>query len=189
MIYQPYIFLRQHYETKFHSAGIIAATAANEKFIRMKKIENNNPYWKELEGFITLYIHSISKVIDRLGREMMKEKKMPVDMDQLPVLMCVFLGEKLTQQEIATYTERDKASVKRTLSVLQKKGLIKIVAHPDDKRKTLVQTTDTGNFVTEQIRQMIHEAENKIFSFLTKKAKKELLETLKDVLGRLEQDC
>lgn len=155
----------------------------------MKKIENNNPYWKELEGFITLYIHSISKVIDRLGRGMMKEKKMPIDMDQLPVLMCVFLGEALTQQEIATYTERDKASVKRTLSVLEKKGLIKIVAHPNDKRKTLVQTTDTGNFVTEQIRQMIREAEDKIFSFLNKKAKKELLETLKNVLSRLEPDC
>ncbi|HEY0298879.1 MAG TPA: MarR family transcriptional regulator [Arachidicoccus sp.] len=149
-------------------------------------MKSDNPYLKELEGMLTLYIHSISQIIDKLGSEMMKEKKMPIDMDQLPVLMCVFLGEHLSQQEIATYAKRDKSSVKRTLTVFEKKGLIKIVPHAEDKRKTIVQTTDAGNFIAEQVRQMTHDAEEKIFSFLTKKAKKELLVTLKDVLERIK---
>ncbi|ANI87939.1 hypothetical protein A9P82_00565 [Arachidicoccus ginsenosidimutans] len=151
-------------------------------------MKSNNPYLKELEGMLTPYVHSISQVIHKFGNDMMKERRMPIAIDQLPVLMTVFLGENLTQQDIATYSKRDKSSVKRTLSVFEKKGLIKIVAHPEDKRKTIVQTTDAGDFVAEQVRQMIHEAEEKIFSFLTKKARKELLETLKNVLERINPE-
>ncbi len=149
-------------------------------------MNTENPYLDEIKGMLTYHIHRISHLIQLKGGQVMKEKEIPIDMDQLPVLMCVFLGEGISQQEVAGYCDRDKASVKRTLTVFEKKGLIKITPNAEDKRKTIVQTTDAGNFITEQIREMIREAEKEIFSFLNKKERKELLENLQRILSKIE---
>ncbi|MDE1193035.1 MAG: MarR family transcriptional regulator [Arachidicoccus sp.] len=154
----------------------------------MKKIDN--PYLEELNEMIMLHVHIIGKRINELGAKMMKEKRMPLDLDQLPVLICVFLEENLSQQEVATFVNRDKSSVNRTLSVFQKKGLIEISKHPEDARKTIIKPTTTGIFIAEQVKQMMYEAEAEIFSFLSKKTRKELLETLKDISERIsENEC
>jgi DNA-binding MarR family transcriptional regulator len=145
-----------------------------------------NPYLTEIKGTLTYHIHRISHLIQLRGNQLIKEKEIPIDMDQLPVLMCVFFGDNISQQEVASVCNRDKAYVKRTLTVFEKKGLIKILPHPKDKRKTIVQTTDVGNFVTEQIREMIYEAEKEMFSFLNNRERKELLENLQRILSKVE---
>ena len=148
-------------------------------------MEVDNPYLKELDGMLTRYIVSIAKLVTDQSRERMKKKKAPIDIDQLPVFMCIFLMGELTQQEIAVLINRDKSSVKRTIALLQKKGLIVVSPHLTDKRKTIVSTTDTGNFVAEQVRKEMRNTESSLFSFLDKKEKSKLLATLKSVYGNL----
>lgn len=134
-----------------------------------------------MDSSLTRYVGGLGKLIIEQGRLKMKEKKMPIDIDQLPVLMCIFLSKQLIQQEIAAYVNRDKSSVKRTITLLQKKGLVEIQADQNDKRKTIVSMTDAGNFVAEQVKEVVHEIENSVFSSLSKKSKRELLNTLKGI--------
>ncbi|MDR0792622.1 MAG: MarR family transcriptional regulator [Chitinophagaceae bacterium] len=147
-------------------------------------MENNNLYLKEMNDMLTRYIGGLNKLMVEQGRLKMKEKRMPIDMDQLPVLMCIFLSKQITKQEIAAYVHRDKSSIKRTIAQFQKKGLVEMRLHEHDKRKTIVSMTDTGNFVAEQLKAVMHEIENSVFSFMTKKSRKELLETLKKIFEK-----
>jgi DNA-binding MarR family transcriptional regulator len=147
-------------------------------------MEINNPYLKEMDGMLIRYIGSIGKLIMEQGRLKMKEKRMPIDMDQLPVLMCIYLSKEITQQEISTYVNRDKSSIKRTVTLLHKKGLIELHPHQNDKRKTIVSMTDVGNFVADRVKEVMHEIEDATFFFLSKKSKKELLGTLKNILEK-----
>jgi DNA-binding MarR family transcriptional regulator len=147
-------------------------------------MENNNPYLKEVDGLLTRYIGGLGKMIIEQGRLKMKEKRMPIDMDQLPVLMCIFLSKQITQPEISDYVNRDKSSVKRTITLLHKKGLIELHPHQNDKRKTIISMTDVGNFVADRVKEVMHEIEDTTFSFLSKKSKKELLNTLKNIFER-----
>jgi|GEM_PF-757213 len=147
-------------------------------------MENKNPYLKEMDGMLTRYIGGLGKLLVEEGRLKMKQKKMPIDIDQLPVLICIFLSKQITQQEIATSVNRDKSSVKRTVTLFQKKGLVEIKPHQKDKRKTVVLMTDVGCFVANQVKEVMHEIENSVFSFMSKKSRKELLETLKNVFEK-----
>lgn len=149
-------------------------------------MKTDHPYLKELESTITFHIHRLSHLISRQGAVKMREEGLPIDMDQLPVLMCVFLGGGITQQEIATVSDRDKASVKRTLTVLEKRGLINVRPHSEDKRKTIVQTTDAGNYIAGRIREMVRLSEQELFSFLSDKARNELLSKLQLILNKIE---
>lgn len=133
---------------------------------------------------LTRYVTALNKMIMEQGRLKMREKKVPLGIEQLPVLMCIFLTKEISQQEIALYVSRDKSSVKRTVTLLQKKGLVTVHSHQDDKRKTIVSMTEAGNFVAEQVKQVAREVEDATFSSLSKKSKKELLDTLKNVFEK-----
>lgn len=82
----------------------------------------------------------IRKECDRIFRE----QEFPLEMDQTPVLMILFYQESLTQHEICSKLDRDKASVNRTVTFLTQRGLVKVKPDDTDKRKTRVELTTEG---------------------------------------------
>jgi DNA-binding MarR family transcriptional regulator len=73
-----------------------------------------------------------------------REEGFPLEMDQIPVLMILYYQQTLTQQEISSRLERDKASVNRTIGFLIQRDLVKVRPDETDRRKTSVQLTAAG---------------------------------------------
>ena len=88
-------------------------------------------------GFLHIRIR---KECDRLFRE----EDFPLEMDQIPVLMLLYYQETLTQQDICSKLQRDKASVNRTIAFLTQRDIVRVRPDDTDKRKTRVELTPAG---------------------------------------------
>ena len=100
----------------------------------------NHPVPPSLVAQIGALYHRIYKECDRIFRE----NGLPLQMDQIPVLMSLYYSGGASQNTIGIALARDKASVNRTISVLLKKGLVKVIPDTFDKRKTCVELTASG---------------------------------------------
>ena len=83
----------------------------------------------------------------RIRKECLKlfrEQDFPLEVDQIPVLLFLYYTAQVTQQDISSMLERDKASVNRTISFLRQHGLVRVRPDDIDKRKTRVELTPEG---------------------------------------------
>jgi DNA-binding MarR family transcriptional regulator len=118
---------------------------------------------------IGVLYHRVYKECGKIFRE----KSFPLEMDQLPVVLKLYYEGGASQQEISLSSQRDKASVNRTVSFLLKKGLVKVVQDVADKRKTLVELTATGKKLARQADVMLEEFNEVLSSVLTKEERKQ----------------
>lgn len=76
------------------------------------------------------------------------EHNLPVTVEQLHVLMCVYEQESVSVQEIADILGRDKFAVRRAVASLKANGLIEVKEDNGNKRRTLLSLTDIGREVS-----------------------------------------
>ncbi len=103
---------------------------------------NSSPHF-----FSPLTIFQIGAVYNAIHREcdqIFRDRNFPLEMDQIPVLLKLHYKGQATQQDISNTLRRDKASVNRTVSLLLKKDLVKVIPDKADKRRTLVDLTTHG---------------------------------------------
>src|SRR5262245_8245401 len=70
-----------------------------------------------------------------------------INCNHLPVLTFLYKQDGVSQDFLAKHLFQDKATVTRTLEVLDRQGLVKRVSSPTDRRKKLV-------YITERARQV-----------------------------------
>jgi len=102
---------------------------------------------------------------DRLFRQM----DFPVEMDQIPVFAALYYENGISQQEISSKLERDKASINRTISFLSKKGFARVVQDETDRRKTRIELTETGKELAVQADAILNKIAKTLTSALTEK--------------------
>ncbi|HWK05005.1 MAG TPA: MarR family transcriptional regulator [Puia sp.] len=90
-------------------------------------------------------------------------------MDQIPVLALLYYKDGLSQQEICSCLQRDKASVNRTVSFLSKRDMAKVVQDVTDKRKTRVELTAAGKELAIQVDAVVKKVDTILTSALTEK--------------------
>jgi len=140
----------------------------------------------EMKDTLLFQMHRIHTVMFRVANKIIHEESVPAKMEQLPVLICIYNCEKLSQQEVADITHRDKSSVQRTVVALEKKGLIRIEQDEKDKRKNILKTTEAGDFVAAQLKGIMRKAENELFKSFRQNDKTEMIESMKEVADKLE---
>src|SRR5699024_7896481 len=91
-----------------------------------------------------------------------------------------------SQQEVADKVNRDKSSVMRTIRTLEHKKLVKTKKDPKDSRRKIISLTETGQFVSMQIVDIITNVENEIAEVISDRPKEEFLELLKQATKKLE---
>lgn len=79
-----------------------------------------------------------------------RQEKIPLKVEQLPVMMCIYDHGILCQQEIADAVFRDKSSVQRTVAKLEHEGLVEIRRNRDKRKKSLV-LSDAGKAIAQKI--------------------------------------
>ncbi|MDO5849694.1 MAG: MarR family transcriptional regulator [Methanobacteriaceae archaeon] len=63
---------------------------------------------------------------------------------EVPYLMTLYKYESVTQEFLSRYYDLNEGTITRALVRLEKKGFIKRVSNPNDKRKRMVSLTDEG---------------------------------------------
>ncbi|MDE5416251.1 MarR family winged helix-turn-helix transcriptional regulator [Alkalihalobacterium chitinilyticum] len=82
-------------------------------------------------------------VINRLNKNF-KDNDYPVTHDQWSIMIRLWEEDGLTQQQLASLTDKDQPSVSRLINNLVKRGLVKRVQHPVDGRTNLIFLTSEG---------------------------------------------
>lgn len=145
-----------------------------------------NSFFAELTDTLIFQMHRIHCVMFRVANGLIHEASVPVKMEQLPILMCIYNCGSVSQQEVADMVHRDKSSVQRTVVALSKKGLITINQDKIDKRKNIVRTTETGTFVAQQIKDIVRKVEEQIFSAFKSEDRLNTISSIKETADKLE---
>jgi len=123
--------------------------------------------------FMTFQIGALYLRIHKECDKIFRKKAFPLEMDQIPVVLRLHYKGGASQQEICSALQRDKASVNRTVSVLLKKDIVKVIQDSADKRKTLVTLTTTGKKLAKQANIILEEFNQFMSSVLTEEERKQ----------------
>ena len=128
---------------------------------------------------VDYYLHDL---LNQFGLDMSKEQvitlKMLHDND----------GDGLNQNDLAFLTSRDKSSLARLLSKMEKKKYILRKQHLEDKRVNQVFLTDEGRSVYKQAKVVLKELICSMEKDISQTEKKQLVNILKKVQFNLMQE-
>jgi DNA-binding MarR family transcriptional regulator len=94
-------------------------------------------------------------------------------------------GEPLTPSQISDRVLVASASTTATLDLLERRGWVRRMPNPDDRRSTLVEITPAGRAITDRLLPGIRAVERSAMDALTKSERVQFLALLGKVLGRL----
>lgn len=83
--------------------------------------------------------------------------------NQWRLLAYVLRQEGLTQTELARYLEVERASAGLAIDGLEKKGLVRRVQHPDDRRVWRIMLTDLAKALLHDLRDTVNEVYAQLF--------------------------
>ena len=93
-------------------------------------------------------------------------------------------GRSLTPSEIGERVLLPSASITSTLDTLERRGWVRRVPNPDDRRSLLIEITPEGRRTADQLLPGIRTLERSVLSALTKSERTQLLALLGKVLAR-----
>lgn len=152
----------------------------------MPKDISDSPLFDDLRGTLHFQLHRIQKAMFRNGNHLMQKLDVPLQMEQLPVLMVICAKKELSQQDVADILGRDKSSVMRTITTMVKKGLVTVSQDANDKRRNNVIPTENGNALTVKLKNVAKEAEAEALKAFSVEEKDTILKALIDIADKLE---
>lgn len=100
-----------------------------------------------MENLMMPWIGKTMKHIDLFIAHKLSEKGIILTRQQVILLKILFHDGPFVQNDLAFLTDRDKTSLTRLLSVMEKKNLVARITSPADKRVNLVHLTKHGEKV------------------------------------------
>ncbi|HWY37869.1 MAG TPA: MarR family transcriptional regulator [Bacteroidia bacterium] len=94
------------------------------------------------------------------------------------VLILIEQKQNCTQQYISDTLQIDKVSMVKIIDEFAKKGLVKRIQNPKDRREYFIELTAKGHKILPQIHKGIRELNDVAFKGLTQKERKEFYQTL-----------
>jgi len=154
--------------------------------MKMPKDISDSPLFDDLRGTLHFQLHRIQKAMFRNGNHMMQKSDIPLQMEQLPVLMVICAKKELSQQEVADILGRDKSSVMRSITTMVKKGLVIVSQDVNDKRRNNLIPTKNGIALANKLKNIAKEAESEAFKAFSVEEKDTMLKALMDIADKLE---
>ncbi|GAE37412.1 MarR family winged helix-turn-helix transcriptional regulator [Halalkalibacter akibai] len=102
--------------------------------------------------------NSARLVMNRLNKNF-KQNNLPVTHEQWAIMIRLWEEDGLTQNKLATMTNKDSPSISRLVNNLIKNDLVTRIPHPVDKRTNLIFLTANGKKMQEA---MIEQAQNTV---------------------------
>jgi len=139
----------------------------------------NNQFKRgELYSFIT---GMASTAVGRRLQKNFKQTGLELTIEQWSVLYHLWKEDGLSQQELCDRSFRDKPSITRLLDNLEKLKLVKRKASKDDRRKNLIELTDSAR----QLQDMTMDLANQTLNEALAGVNKEEIDICKLVLAKV----
>lgn len=131
-------------------------------------------------------VNRMRKAIFHRATVLMGEAGITLPLEQLPLLVILCKKGSLSQKELSDITLRDKSSVLRSISALERKGLLSVEQDASDKRRNNIVLTPEGNVLATRIKQFMRNAEEDALSVFPEEERVKVLQTIKRFADRLE---
>jgi DNA-binding MarR family transcriptional regulator len=104
-----------------------------------------------MENLMMPWIGKTMKHIDLYIVTKMAEHGVKLTRQQVILMKILFHDGPLPQNDLAFLTDRDKTSLTRLLSTMEKKNLVARITSPEDKRVNMVHLTKNGEKVLNEV--------------------------------------
>lgn len=137
----------------------------------------------------TLCSANLVRTADRLLAEINRRRRAVTDLSPNATEILAIVegaGQPLPPHVIAERLLVTSGTMTSLLDTLERRGLIRRVPHPDDRRKLLIAITDEARGIVDRMLPRIHAASRDAFSVLTDDECRTLVSLLERIQGRLE---
>ncbi|MCF8464646.1 MAG: MarR family transcriptional regulator [Flavobacteriales bacterium] len=110
-----------------------------------------------LEKLMMPWIGKTMKHIDLFIATKLSERGISLTRQQVILLKILYHDGPLPQNDLAFLTDRDKTSLTRLLSTMEKKNLVARITSPEDKRVNMVHLTKHGEKVVNETMPVLFE--------------------------------
>ncbi|GMA98807.1 MarR family transcriptional regulator [Pelosinus sp. IPA-1] len=115
---------------------------------------------------------SIGYIISTTGRKLnqyfsLRFQSFDITSEQWSVLNKLAERDGISQRELAEHTEKDSNNITKILDQLERKGWVKRIANPQDRRSFLVYVTDDGLLLIKQLAPLDEELLNDVCASLS----------------------
>lgn len=141
-----------------------------------------------MEKLNSIIFYNIDKAIRAYRNYAQRELKandFTITIDQWLIIKAILENPGITQNEIGDLVFKDNASVTRIIDLMVKSEYITRHVHPDDRRKTNLEVTDSGKEVIRKVQNIVEKNRKTALSGVTK----EELEVMYTALLKISENC
>ncbi|MDR1517405.1 MAG: MarR family transcriptional regulator [Dysgonamonadaceae bacterium] len=91
------------------------------------------------------------KVMNIAFKQISKDFSVKVPAEELGILLTISLQDTVIQQDIAKYLQKTKSTVLRQIDKLEQKGLLTRTISENDRRSNVIQITEKGKKLLEEV--------------------------------------
>jgi DNA-binding MarR family transcriptional regulator len=127
----------------------------------------------------------VSKKMTRMINFYLKPHQ--ITAEQWSVLRSLNAEDHISQKELAKRTDKDQATLTKILDLLEKNGFIQRLHNPLDRRSYLVQITDKGKQLTNQVAPIIEHVFSQILYGISQEKLMMFVRILADIEKNLDK--
>ncbi|MFM1874497.1 MAG: hypothetical protein RL266_234 [Bacteroidota bacterium] len=139
-----------------------------------------------LENLMMPWIGKTMKHIDLFIATKLSEKGINLTRQQVILLKILFHGGPLPQNDLAFLTDRDKTSLTRLLSTMEKKNLVARITSPEDKRVNMVHLTKHGEKVVNETMPALLEVMTRMQEGISQEEQDVVINVMKKIQDNIE---
>jgi MarR family transcriptional regulator for hemolysin len=113
-----------------------------------------------MEKLESVFFYTIDKSIRSyrvFAQKRLREKGFNITIDQWLILKVLMDNPGIMQQEVAEMVFKDNASVTRIIEILEKSKYLKKKVNPNDRRKSILKITPSGERVIQEVQKIVLE--------------------------------
>ncbi|BAP30510.1 regulatory protein MarR [Chryseobacterium sp. StRB126] len=141
-----------------------------------------------MEKLNSIIFYNIDKAIRayrNYAQRQLKARGFTITIDQWLIIKAILENPGITQNEIGDLVFKDNASVTRIIDLMVKSEYIKRQIHPDDRRKTDLEVTDSGKKVIKEVQNIVENNRE----VALKGVSKDELEMMYSALLKISENC
>ena len=142
---------------------------------------------KDTDSFAFILYRCAIAFRNELNKELSKEFGDDITSDFWFVLSALFEEDNISHSLLAERVSRDKASLSRTLDIMEQKGLVKRLAVADDKRGSRIALTRKAHEIRDRVTNVSINFTQKELKGLSPIEVKELVRMLNHVFSNLRE--
>jgi DNA-binding MarR family transcriptional regulator len=141
-----------------------------------------------MEKLNSIIFYNIDKAIRayrNYAQRQLKAHGFTITIDQWLIIKAILENPGITQNEIGDLVFKDNASVTRIIDLMVKSDYITRQVHPDDRRKTNLNVTDSGKEVIRKVQNIVEKNRKTALNGITK----DELEVMYSALLKISENC